>query len=186
MKNNQSSHQVTQLLNNWRKGEALALEKLTPIVNDELHRLASQYMRKEANNHTLQATALVNEAFIKLIGSDIDWQNKRHFMAMTCRIMRNILVDHAKAKNTIKRQTNKNVLPLDESLCDSQNALENIVMLDQLLKQLEQFDVRASRMLELTLFGGLTNAEVADAMQVSLSTVEREIRIAKAWLNNQR
>ncbi|WP_444997596.1 ECF-type sigma factor [Aliikangiella sp. IMCC44359] len=186
MKNNQSNLQVTQLLNNWRKGEALALEQLTPIVNDELHRLASQYMQKEANNHTLQATALVNEAFIKLIGSDIDWKNKLHFMAMASRIMRNILVDHAKAKNTIKRQTNKNALSFDESLCTPQSDLENIVMLDQLLNQLEKFDVRASKMLELTLFGGLTNNEVADAMQVSLSTVEREIRIAKAWLNNQR
>jgi len=181
-----NKQQITRLLNDWRNGQDFALEQLTPIINQELHRLAVQHMQKESNYHTLQATALVNEAFIKLAGVSNEWKDKLHFIAMASRIMRNILVDYAKSKNSIKRKTNKDALPFDEELYANDKQLEDMIIVDDLLGKLAKFDERSSTMLELTLFGGLTNNETAETMQVSLTTVERELRTARAWIDQHR
>ena len=183
---NPDIHQVTRLLNKWHQGDGAALKQLTPYINEELHRLAVQYMQKESAHHTLQATALVNEAFIKLSGIDGVWQDKLHFTAIASKIMRNILVDHAKSKNAAKRKMNKDALAFDDQLHTDNKRLEDIIIIDELLVKLFEFDQRASEMMELTLFGGLTNPEVAETMQVSLATVERELRSARAWIDQHR
>ncbi len=177
---------VTQLLDEWHQGNKQALDKLTPVVHEELHRLAVQFMQKETDNHTLQATALVNEAFIKLAGIDIKWQDKVHFISMAARIMRNILVDHAKSKNAHKRQTNKNSIEFNDEIYANNSSLEELITIDELLDKLCIFDERASKIVELTLFGGLTQPEISELLQLSISTVERELRIARAWINKHR
>ena len=177
---------ITQLLSHWNSGKAGALEELTPMVNAQLHQLAVQFMNKERHNHTLQATALVNEAFIKLSGSEVDWQNQVHFIAVAAKIMRRILVDHAKAKNAQKRVAQ--ITPLDNGIDirDDSILIEDIVAVDELMDKLAEFDQRASQILELSIFGGLSNPEIATTIDVSLSTVERDIRVAKAWINKSR
>ncbi len=183
-----NSADITQLLTDWHDGNVNALDELTPIVNEQMHQLAAQFMQKESQNHTLQATALVNEAFIKLAGAgaSVDWKNNSHFIAVAAKIMRRILVDHAKSKNSEKRKTNKNVLPFDDLIVDENRRLEDIIIINDLMEKLGEFDGRASEMLELSLFGGLSYTEIAESHNVSLSTVERDIRIAKAWINKQR
>ena len=177
---------VTQLLQDWRLGDLSALKQLTPIIERELHQLAVKCMRKESQSHTLQATALVNEAFIKLVDVKIDWQNKSHFVAMAAKVMRQLLVDHAKSKNAEKRRSLKHALTFNDELCHQANSIEDLILVDQILTQLAEIDLRASEIFELTLFGGLTSQEVAETMTVSPSTVERELRFARAWVNSHR
>ena len=179
---------VTQLLSSWNKGEVDALHELSPLVNAQLHQLAVTFMNRENRNHTLQATALVNEAFIKLSGAKVEWKNQVHFIAVAAKIMRRVLVDHAKAKKSQKRHTEGEKLNIDSipELSNDSMLLEDIVMVDELLEKLAEFDQRASQVLEFSIFGGLSNPEIAKTMNVSLSTVERELRIAKAWVNKSR
>ncbi|MCO7223144.1 ECF-type sigma factor [Pleionea sp. CnH1-48] len=176
---------LTQALSEWRQGNVSTKNELDTTLINELHRLARDYMRRENAGHTLQATALVNEAFLRLAETDIDWHDKKHFMAVASKTMRRILVDHAKSKNSHKRRMNKESVTFDDEVIPYHQAMDELIMLDDMLVKLSTFDERASAMLELSLFGGLTHPEIADVTDVSIATVERDIRAARAWLKSQ-
>ncbi len=180
-----NKNNVTQLLSQLSSGNRAVLPQLTPIIVDELHRMARQYMTRERTDHTLQATALVNEAWIKLADMDVRWQNRVHFFAIAARQMRHILVDHARAKSAEKRGGSLHRVDLDEALEITADSITDLIYLDHLLTELEQFDQRASRMFEMRLFSGLSNTDIAEAEQVSIATVEREIRSARAWIQSE-
>ena len=176
---------VTQLLGAWRAGDEHALEKLTPLVYNELRRLAGRYMQGERASHTLQATAVVNEAFLRMVDMEVPWQNRAHFFAIAARLMRRILVDYAKAHRREKRGGKFTDLTLDEGLVMSGEADPDLVNLDEALGRLEQVDERKANIIELHYFGGLTYDEISEALQVSPATVHRDLRMAKAWLQNE-
>ncbi|MBL8167869.1 MAG: sigma-70 family RNA polymerase sigma factor [Acidobacteria bacterium] len=179
----ETAHEVTELLLAWRSGDQGALEKLTPLVYDELHRLATRYMRRENPGHTLQTSALVNEAFVHLIDQQqIQWQNRAHFFGVAANLMRHILLDHARAYARAKRGGGAIQVSLDEAAIVSEERAAELIALDDALTALAAFDERKCRLVELRFFGGLSNEEVAEVMQMSLRTVEREWRKAKAWL----
>jgi RNA polymerase sigma factor (TIGR02999 family) len=175
---------VTQLLLAWNQGEAAALEKLLPLVDAELRRLAHAYMRRENPDHTLQTSALINEAYLRLIDQQqVRWQNRAHFFGITAQLMRRILLDHARGQARVKRGGNALLIPLDEAVMAAEQKAAELMALDDALQALEKFDPRKSRLVELRFFGGLSNEEVAEVMGMSLRTVEREWRKAKAWLH---
>jgi len=176
---------VTQLLGAWRSGDDNALEQLTPLVYNELRRLAGRYMQSERPNHTLQATAVVNEAFMRMVDMDVPWQNRAHFFAIAARLMRRILVDHAKAHRREKRGGKFTDLTLDEGLVEGAQEDPDMISLDQALHKLEGFDERKAQVVELHYFGGLTYKEIAEALEMSEATVDRDLRMAKAWLQNE-
>lgn len=175
---------VTQLLLEWRGGSQQALDALMPVVYDELRRLAQHYMRGERPEHTLQATALVNEAYLRLVDMKVSWQDRAHFFAVAARLMRRMLVDHARAQHRAKREGGPKV-SLDDALEVSCKPASDLLALDEALEQLATFDQRKSEIVELHFFGGLSNEEVAEALGVSRATVQRELRMAKAWLNHE-
>ncbi len=179
------SESVTVLLDAWRSGDSAALEQLTPLVYNELRRLAQRYMRSERAGHTLQATAVVNEAFVKLIDMEVPWQDRAHFFAVAARLMRRILVDHAKAHRRVKRGGPITTLSLDEALVVGEEKDQDLVALDEALTRLAGFDERKSNIVELHYFGGLTYDEMAEALGISPATVHRDLRMAKAWLHNE-
>lgn len=184
--NKSSPHEVTQLLLDWRNGDNQALEKLTPLLFDELRRLAESYLRRERVNHTLQATALVNEAFLQLLGnSPVDWQNRAHFFGIAARLMRQILVDHARSHAACKRGSGQDALPLNEALEVPGGRAADVVALDDALRDLATFDARKSRVIEVRYFGGLSIEETAEVVGISIATVRRELRMAEAWLYRQ-
>jgi RNA polymerase sigma factor (TIGR02999 family) len=175
---------VTQLLLAWSEGDPSALEKLLPLVDAELRRLAHAYMRREHPEHTLQTSALINEAYLRLIDQQqVRWQNRAHFFGITAQLMRRILLDHARGHARLKRGGAVQRVPLDEAAIVSEQKAAELIALDEALQELERFDVRKSRLVELRFFGGLSNEEVAEVMGMSLRTVEREWRKAKAWLH---
>lgn len=176
---------VTQLLGAWRAGDESALTELTPLVYQELRRLAGSYMRNERKGHTLQATAVVNEAWMRMVDMEVDWQNRAHFFAIAARLMRRILVDHAKAQRRQKRGGDAIKLSLDEALVMGDVREPDLLNLDEALSRLGDFDERKSRIVELHYFGGLTYDEIAIAMEISEATVHRDLRMAKAWLNHE-
>jgi len=174
----------TQLLTEWRSGHPQALERLTPLVYDELRRLARNYMRAERGSHTLQATAVVHEAFLRLIQANIALQDRGHFFALASRLMRRVLVDHAKSRSRLKRsgggtgapdQTGDVLPPMDF----------DVVALDDALEGLQQMEPRLAQVIELHYFGGLTYDQIAAAVDMSAATVHRDIRLARAWLLNE-
>jgi RNA polymerase sigma factor (TIGR02999 family) len=178
-------HEVTQLLLDWRNGDPQALERLTPLVYDELRRLATQYLRRERDGHTLQATALVNEAYLQLIGQQArDWQNRAHFLAIASHLMRNILVDHARAHAAAKRGGEK-PLPLDEAVQVPGKSAPDVLALDDALKDLAKHDERKCRIIELRYFGGLSMEEIAEVTGLSVAALRRDLRMAEAWLGRQ-
>lgn len=178
-----SSGEVTQLLIAWREGDPSALEHLMPLVYRELHRLAHRGMRKEREGHTLQTSALVNEVFVKLIEHpQQNWQNRAHFMGLAAQLMRHILLDHARGRLRAKRGGGAWHIPLDEAAFVTGERSAELVALDDALKELAKHDPRKSRLVELRFFGGLTNQEVAEVTGLTLRTVEREWRKARAWL----
>ena len=179
------SDSVTQLLGAWRSGDENALAELTPLVYSELRRLAGHYMRSERAGHTLQATAVVNEAFMRMVDMDVPWQDRAHFFAIAARSMRRILVDHAKAHRREKRGGKNTDLTLDEALVVSGEPDPDLVNLDEALQRLEALDERKAQVVELHYFGGLTYDEIAAAMDISAATVHRDLRMAKAWLQNE-
>jgi RNA polymerase sigma factor (TIGR02999 family) len=181
---NPSDHpDVTQLLVEWRGGDQAALDRLIPVVYDELRRVASARLRSENSAHTLQTTALVNEAYLRLVGLDrMALQNRTHFFAMAARLMREILVDHARRRNALKRGGNVTVLRLDEIAAGAENTMIDVLALDEALRDLAAFDERLCRVVELRYFAGLSIGEAAEALDVSSATVERDWTIAKAWL----
>ena len=175
--------EVTVLLLDWSNGDKSALEKLIPLVYDELRRIARNYMRRERAGHTLQSAALVNEAYLKLIDcSRVGWQNRAHFFAVAAQLMRRILIDHARARNYGKRGGGAHKVSLDEAAVLSNERAAELIAIDTALTNLEALDPRKSRIVELRFFGGLNLEETAEAMGISSPTVQREWRKARAWL----
>ena len=178
--------EVSGLLRAWSSGNRDALERLTPIVYDELHRLARSYMRRERPGHSLQATALVNEAYMRLVDyKGMQWQNRAHFFAVSAQLMRRILVDHARSHNAAKRGGLQIKLQLDDAIPCSDVKREEMIALDDALNRLASWDPRQSRIVELRFFGGLTEKEVGEVLGVSERTVKREWQVARAWLHGQ-
>ena len=181
-----SSHDVTALLRDWRNGDQQALEQLTPLVYDELRRLARNYLRRERPDHTLQATALINEAYLQLIGrQQTDWQSRAHFIGVAATLMRNILVDHARAHATAKRGGGGQPLPLDEAIEVPGKNAPDVIALDDALKDLAKRDERKSQIIELRYFGGLSIEEIVEVTDLSIATIRRDLRMAEAWLGRQ-
>ncbi len=173
---------VTQLLAASRAGDAGSLDRLLPLVYAELRQVAQRQMHGENTGHTLQATALVHEAFLRLSGSDIEWQDRVHFFALAASTMRRVLVDHAKAKRRTKRGGGAVHVPLEEALHAVNDPTSDLAALDEALCRLAARDERKARVVELHYFAGLTYEEVAEAMGLSAATVDRDLRFAKAWL----
>jgi RNA polymerase sigma-70 factor, ECF subfamily len=181
-----SAHHVTQLLQDWSQGKDAALEELLPLVHQELRRLARRYMFGERPGHTLQATALVNEAYLRLVNSrQVNWQNRAHFFAISAQLMRRILVDYARARGYQKRGGGIPKVTLDEALMGLEEKGRDLVALDDALKTLAGVDPRKSKVIELRFFGGLSVEETAEVLKVSPETVLRDWRLAKAWLTRE-
>jgi RNA polymerase sigma factor (TIGR02999 family) len=179
-----ATRDVTQLLVEWASGDQQALEKLTPLVYRELRLLAASHLRKERNAHTLQPTALVHEAYLKLVDqSRPNWQNRTHFFAVASHMMRQVLVDHARRRQAGKRAGLK--VSLQEAVSFERERSRDLVALDSALKELEQLDSRKCKAVELRYFGGLSLDEIAQTLDVSLATVRRDLRMAEAWLGHQ-
>jgi RNA polymerase sigma factor (TIGR02999 family) len=171
------------LLQAWARGDQAALHQLLPLVHDELRRLARRYMRAERPGHTLQATALVNEAYLRLIEvKHVQWQNRAHFFALSARLMRHILVDAARAKGYQKRGAGTQTVSLDEALVVSNQPRLDLVALDDALGALAAIDPRKEQVVELRFFGGLSVEETAEALHLSPNTILRDWRLAKMWL----
>jgi RNA polymerase sigma factor (TIGR02999 family) len=178
-----SPHEVTQLLIDWSSGNQAALDKLMPLVYQELHRLAHQYMRREDPNHVLQTSALVNEAYLRLIDQkQVRWQNRAHFFAIAAQLMRRILVDYARKRDNAKRGGGALQVTLDEAMVVLHQQAADVLALDDALQSLAAIDSRQSQLVELRFFGGLTIEETAEVLKVSPGTVMREWTFAKAWL----
>lgn len=178
-----SAPDVTQLLVNWSHGDRSALEQLMPLVYGELRRLASSYLRRERSNHTLQSTALVHEAFMRLSGQhEIEWKNRAHFYGIAAQMIRRILVDYARSQHAEKRGAGAIKLELDENLAAAQDSNLDLLGLNRALERLAALDERQSRIVELRFFTGLSVEETAEVMQLSPATVKREWNSARAWL----
>jgi len=177
---------ITQLLERWSRGEQDALDQLMPLVYHELHRLAGAYLRRERREHTLQPTALVNEAYLKLIDQHPShWQNRAQFFGIAAQLMRRILVDHARARRATKRGGDRYLVSLDKiGVFGGQPDLD-LLALNDVLNRLAEIDPHQARLVELRFFGGLTIEETAEAMGISHATVEREWKMAKAWLRRE-
>lgn len=176
---------VTRLLKEWGGGKKAALDELMPIVYQQLRRLASICLRSERPDHTLRATALVHEAYLRLVGADVAWQDRVHFFAVSARLLRRILVDHAKANIRQKRGGGAETISLDEAVMIGPQTTGGIVELDRALQRLAAHDQRKSDVIELLCFGGLTYDEAAVALKISPATVHRELKMAKAWLHRE-
>jgi RNA polymerase sigma factor (TIGR02999 family) len=176
---------VTQLLNRWVEGDEAALERVTPMVYDELRRIARVVFSRERAGHTLQPTALVHEAYSKLIEVDATWQDRAHFYALAARMMRRLLVNHAKARNAGKRGGDALRITLQEEAVGAADINEDVLALDEALAELATFDERKAIVLEAHYFGGLTQPETAAVLNISESTVRREERVAKAWMRKR-
>jgi RNA polymerase sigma factor (TIGR02999 family) len=177
------THEVTQLLKAWTAGDQKALEKLTPLVYEQLHRVAQHYMAGQRPGHTLQTTALVNEVYLRLVDcGQVNWQDRAHFLAVSAQLMRRILIDFARSRGYQKRGGGLPHLSLEEapSVCNEPDA--NIIALDDALKALAEVDARKSRVVELRFFGGLSVEETAEVLGVSAETVGRDWKLAKMWL----
>jgi RNA polymerase sigma factor (TIGR02999 family) len=178
-----SPKEITQLLLAWSHGEQAALDQLIPLVHDELHRMAKRYMGRERPGHTMQTTALVDEAYLRLVDSSrVRWQNRAHFFAIAAQLMRRILVDFARSRHNLKRGGRAEQVSLDEALVISPERGADIVALDDALKALAALDARQSQVVELRFFGGLSINETAEVLKVSEGTVRRDWSVAKAWL----
>jgi len=183
---NRPPHELTQLLVDWGNGNQAAADQLMPLVYDELHRLAHHYMKHERPGHTLQTSALVNEAYLRLIDQNqVHWQNRAQFFGVAAQMMRRILVDYARSRNYQKRGGGAHPVELDEAMIVSPERSAEVVALDEGLKGLEQFDSRKSRIVELRFFGGLSIEETAKVLGVSPGTVMRDWTLAKAWLKKE-
>ena len=177
---------VTQLLTDYRTGKREALDELLPLVYDELHRIAARYLRAERREHTLQPTALVNEAYLRLVDQrNVDWQNRAHFYGIAAQVMRRVLVDYARARGREKRGGKEVKVPLDEALAVAQEQDVDLVRLEEALVRLAALDAQQGRIVELRYFGGLSIEETAEVLGVSESTVKRDWAMARAWLQRE-
>src|SRR6185312_10711780 len=179
------SAEITRLLTAWQAGEAGALDALTPLVYGELRRVAESYMRRESGTQTLQATALVHEAYARVATVEMSWQNRAHFLGFMARLMRQILVDRARARRSEKRGAGLERVTLDDSLALPLDDDETLLDLDEALTELKKFDEVKSQIIELRFFGGLTYEEAAAALDILTTTLDRELRLAKAWLRHR-
>ncbi len=179
------SQDVTRLLLEWVQGDTAALGALTPLIYEELHRKAERHMRGERVEHTLQPTALVNEAFLRLVDQKrAGFKNRAHFLAIASRIMRRILVDHARSRQSQKRRLSAQVT-FDEAASPAAEKPADVLALDEALKRFAEIDERKSRVIECRVFGGMTIQETAEALEVSIGTVINDYRMAKAWILNE-
>jgi RNA polymerase sigma-70 factor, ECF subfamily len=177
---------ATELLRAWSEGDEAALNELVPLVERELHRLARAYMHRERTGHTLQATALVNEVFLRLAhGSNPRWQDRAHFIGIAARLMRRVLVDHARSRGSRKRGGAVDQMPLDEARLVTPELPVDVIAVDRALEAFATIDPRKSQIVELRFFGGLTVEETADVLGVSVETVKRDWRVAKLWLSRE-
>ena len=183
MENPPERQLVTRLLKEWGSGNKEALDELMPLVYQQLRKVASICLRSERPDYTLRATALVNEAYIRLVDADVVWQDRVHFFAVSARLLRRILVDHAKANKRQKRGGGAEELSLDEAIIIGPQTTGGIVELDDALRRLAALDPRKGHLIELLCFGGLTYDEAAVALKISPATVHRELKMAKAWLH---
>jgi RNA polymerase sigma-70 factor, ECF subfamily len=175
--------QVTQLLCQWREGDPNALEKLITLVQPELQRLAHHYMSRERPGHTLQTTALLDDAYLQLAGkSHVQWENRAHFFAVAAQLMRRIMVDHARQRHTLKRGGGAIRVTLDECAAVTQTRAAELLALDEALEKLAAADQRKARVVEMRYFGGLTMEEIADVLKIHVNTVMRDWTAARAWL----
>ncbi len=178
-----SPQSVTQLLKAWGNGEQQALDQLISLVYAELHRLAHRYMRRERSDHTLQPTALVHEAYERLVDlKDVSWQNRAHFFGVSAQLMRRILVDYARSRRYTKREGQWRQVPLNEAVALFRDPQTDIVALDDALHALADIDPRKSRVVEMRFFGGLSIKEIAEVLNISTDSVQRDWRLAKVWL----
>ncbi len=177
-----SPGEITQLLNDVRGGSQSALNKLLPLVYDELRKIASSYLHQEYQLRTIQTSDLVNEAYIKLAGQDVSWQNRAHFFGIAANSMRQILVDYARRRNADKRGGGLTRVSLNENVLVADETFSRLLMLDEALTQLQQFDERLCKVVELRYFSGLTVEETAEVLSVSSRTVKTDWSLAKAWL----
>jgi RNA polymerase sigma factor (TIGR02999 family) len=179
-------HSVTQLLLDWNRGDSEALDKLIPIVYAELHLRAARYLRRERPGHTLQTTALIHEAYLRLVEQrQVRWQNRAHFFAIAAHLMRRILVDHARGRDAAKRGGADIRVTLDDALAASAGRDVNLIALDEALTRLAEIDARQSRVVELRYFSGLSIEETAEVLDVSPATVKLDWSMAKAWLRRE-
>ena len=179
-------HNITQLLAEWSDGNQAALDKLYPLVYDELHRLARRYMSRERKGHTLQTTALIHEAYVRLVDQrNVHWANRSHFFAISAQIMRRILIDHARRHAYAKRGGGAQQVSLEEVAAVAPDQGREMVRLDEALKSLAEMDPRRSQVVELRYFGGLNNEEIAGVLHISENTVTRDWNMARAWLYQQ-
>jgi RNA polymerase sigma factor (TIGR02999 family) len=181
-----ATHEVTELLHEWSEGDESALERLIPLVYDELHRLAHQHMKREKPGHILQTSALINEAYLRMVDSPrIHWQNRAQFFGIAARVMRRILVDEARKRKSDKRGGGAIQVTLNEATNVAHEQASNVMALDEALKSLEAIDARQSQIVELRFFGGLSVDEAAEVLKVSSGTVLRDWTFARAWLKNE-
>lgn len=177
------SHEISLLLVDWGKGDELALEQLMPLVYDELRRMAKRYMSRQPAGHTFQTTELIHETYLKLAKQDErNWQNRAHFFGVAAKAMRHILVDYARTKHSQKRGGWQERITLADDAVSTKSNSKEIIALDDALKNLEQIDVRRSRVVELKFFGGLTMEEIAEVLNISSDTVKRDWKFARTWL----
>jgi len=177
-----SPEEVTGLLVAWSEGDSLAYEKLVPLVYAQLHQLAHRYMSRERPGHTLQTTALVGEAYLRLVDQRVHWQNRSHFFAIAAEVMRRILVDYARQRQYAKRGGDAQKVELNEAMVMARERSRELVALDEALKELAKFDQRKSRVVELRFFGGLSVEETAEVLKISVNTVKRDWSTARTWL----
>jgi RNA polymerase sigma-70 factor, ECF subfamily len=180
------SSEITQLLHDWRGGDHLALERLTPAVYEELHRMAKHYMARERDGHTLQTTALINEVYLRLVKvKEVQWQDRAHFFAVSAQMMRRILTDFARSHGYQKRGAGAQHVPLEEAFTITSEPAVDLVALEDALTQLGATDARKSKVVELRFFGGMTVDETAQVLQISPETVMRDWSLARAWLQRE-
>ncbi|HKP37867.1 MAG TPA: sigma-70 family RNA polymerase sigma factor [Pyrinomonadaceae bacterium] len=178
-----ATSELTGLLRDWKQGDPTALERLTPLIYDELRRIAHRYAQRERNGHTLQTTALVNEAYLRLAGAEKpDWQNRSHFFAVTAQVMRHILIDHARRRRYVKHGGDVQQVSLEAAGLMAEERAAELISLDEALNDLARIDPRKIRVVEMRYFGGLSLEETANALGTSVMTVRRDWRAAKAWL----
>lgn len=185
-----NSHDITQMLRQWGGGNQAALDELLPLVYDELHKQAARYLRRERADHTLQPTALINEAYLKLIDQrQVSWQNRMHFFGIASQMMRRILVDHARTKHREKRGGDDAKVPLEEAMMVAAAAADekniDLIALDEALTRLERKDKQQARIVELRYFSGLSLEETAEALNISRTTAARDWAMAKGWLHRE-
>lgn len=180
---NELQHEVTQILHDWRDGDREAPERLMPLIYDEMRRLARIHLAREGGHHTLQPTALVNEAYLRLVDQTrVNWQNRSHFFGIATSMMRRVLIDHARAHATNKRGGGAIRLSIDDVQVPAEQRAASLIALDEALEKLAQMDERKSRVVEMRFFGGLSDEEIAEVLDVSVRTVLRDWKTARLWL----